>query len=92
MRFLLLSVLLVFCALSSFSQEPAILGEDNIIIQNVETELELINLPKNINVGFVVLKVQEPFNSLSLLKPPTLLLKNLEALILNIILNQLLKQ
>ena len=47
MRFLLLSVLLVFCALSSFSQEPAILGEDNIIIQNVETELELINLPKN---------------------------------------------
>ena len=47
MRFLLLSVLLVFCALSSFSQEPAILGEDNIIIQNVETELELINLPQN---------------------------------------------
>ena len=47
MRFLLLSVTLVFLALSSFSQETLILGKDNIVIQNVETEIELINLPAN---------------------------------------------
>ena len=47
MRFLLFSTLLVFCTLSSFSQEPAFLGDDNIIIQNVKTELHLKNLPQN---------------------------------------------
>ncbi|MFT6166435.1 MAG: Na+/H+ antiporter NhaC [Vicingaceae bacterium] len=47
MRFLLFSTLLVFSTLSSFSQEPTFLGDDNIIIQNVETELQLKNLPLN---------------------------------------------
>tara|TARA_B110000046_G_scaffold88676_2_gene96847 strand:+ start:89586 stop:91478 length:1893 start_codon:yes stop_codon:yes gene_type:complete len=47
MRFLLFSFLSVFIVLNSFSQELTFLGEENIIIQNVEAEVELINLPAN---------------------------------------------
>jgi len=49
MRFLLFSTLLLFTALSSFSQERTFIGEQNIIIQNVETDIHLINLPPNCN-------------------------------------------
>ncbi len=47
MRFLLFSILLLFITLCSFSQERTFLSEENIIIQHVEADLQLINLPPN---------------------------------------------
>ena len=45
MRFLILSIFLFLDGLTSLAQENSFLSNENILIQHVEQELELVNLP-----------------------------------------------